>query len=260
MPRYRDDRHLRVIEVWIVPARRLRIIHCDEKAGIVLVGDLISSKVEGVHADAMQWLFIIAPDFAAHPKPTAGDAHHYWFPGFDPGSWRGCHTRPSNPNSHLQPGGNGLREHDTLEQRPRAKVIRSVFVHPTCPTSHDAFSGLTSVLPTWTKPLARRTLRVRRTEKLVADVVWVTEKGDSCDPFTPDDAGGTPASQLFCDHYAQLPASGDRIHEVFWQVPRQAWPQRTSKLASLSTDRTQADARYRRQRCRGTAILFHQDA
>src|SRR5262249_52594947 len=148
MPRYRDDRHLQVIEVWIVPARRLRIIHCDEKAGIVLVGDLISSKVEGVHADAMQWLFIIAPDFAAHPKPTAWDAHHYWFPGFDPGSWRGCHTRPSNPNSHLQPGGNGLREHDTLEQRPRAKVIRSVFVHPTCPTSHNAFSGLTSVLPT----------------------------------------------------------------------------------------------------------------
>src|SRR5215468_7235953 len=151
MPRYRDDRHLRVIEVWIVPARRLRIIHRDEKAGIVLVGDLISSKVEGVHEDAMQWLFIIAPDFAAHPKPTAWDAHHYWFPGFDPGSCRGCHTRPSNPNSHLQPGGNGLREHDTLEQRPRAKVIRSVFVHPTCPTSHNAFSGLTSVLAT-TRP------------------------------------------------------------------------------------------------------------
>src|SRR5215469_7317923 len=148
MPRHRDDRHLRVIEVWIVPARRLRIIHCDEKAGIVLVGDLISSKVEGVHADAMQWLFIIAPDFAAHPKPTAWDAHHYWFPGFDPGSWRGCHTRPSNPNSHLQPGGNGLREHDTLEQRPRAKVIRSVFVHPTCPTSHNAFSGLTVAVGT----------------------------------------------------------------------------------------------------------------
>ncbi|HTT22100.1 MAG TPA: hypothetical protein VMG82_24440 [Candidatus Sulfotelmatobacter sp.] len=26
-----------------------------------------------------------------------------------------------------------------------------------------------------------------------ADVVWVTEKGDSCDPITKDDAGGTPA-------------------------------------------------------------------
>ena len=32
----------------------------------------------------------------------------------------------------------------------------------------------------------------------VADIVWVTEKGDSCDPFTQDDAGGTPASQLLC--------------------------------------------------------------
>ena len=30
-----------------------------------------------------------------------------------------------------------------------------------------------------------------------ADVVWVTEKGDSRDPFTQDDAGGTPAPQLF---------------------------------------------------------------
>jgi hypothetical protein len=29
------------------------------------------------------------------------------------------------------------------------------------------------------------------------DVVWVTEKGDSRDPFTQDDAGGTPAPQLF---------------------------------------------------------------
>src|SRR5215467_15899052 len=121
MPRYRDDRHLRVIEVWIVPARRQRIIHCDEKAGIVLVGDLISSKVEGVHADAMQWLFIIAPDFAAHPKPTAWDAHHYWFPGFDPGRWRGCHTRPFHPNSHLQRGGtayeNTIRWSSAPEQR-----------------------------------------------------------------------------------------------------------------------------------------------
>jgi|SRR5215469_907998 len=36
-------------------------------------------------------------------------------------------------------------------------------------------------------------------------VVWVMEKGDSCDPLTKNDAGRTPASQLFCDHYAQLP-------------------------------------------------------
>ena len=27
-----------------------------------------------------------------------------------------------------------------------------------------------------------------------ADIVWVIGKGDSCDPFTQNDAGGTPAS------------------------------------------------------------------
>jgi hypothetical protein len=85
MPRYRDDRHLRVIEVWIVPAKRLRITHCGKKAGVLLVRDLVSSKLEGVHPDAMQRLFIIAPVFAAHPEPTAWDAHHQRFAGFDPG-------------------------------------------------------------------------------------------------------------------------------------------------------------------------------
>src|SRR5258708_5899988 len=35
-----------------------------------------------------------------------------------------------------------------------------------------------------------------------ADVVWVTEKGDSCDPFTQDDVGGTPTSQLLDHHDA----------------------------------------------------------
>ncbi|MGA2483646.1 MAG: hypothetical protein ABSF92_11085, partial [Candidatus Acidiferrales bacterium] len=48
---------------------------------------------------------------------------------------------------------------------------------------------ITSGLATRTKPLARRTLRVGRAERCgVADVVWVTEKGDSCDPFTQNDA------------------------------------------------------------------------
>jgi len=44
--------------------------------------------------------------------------------------------------------------------------------------------GSGSVWPTRTKPLTRRTLRVRRAEKLGADVVWVTEK--ACDPVTQD--------------------------------------------------------------------------
>jgi len=53
MPRYRDDRHLRVVEVWIVPARRLRITHRGKKAGVLNVRDLVSSKLEGIHPDAM---------------------------------------------------------------------------------------------------------------------------------------------------------------------------------------------------------------
>jgi hypothetical protein len=40
----------------------------------------------------------------------------------------------------------------------------------------------------------------------IADIVLVTEKEDSCHPFTKNDAGGTPESKLFCDHHAQLPA------------------------------------------------------
>jgi hypothetical protein len=53
-------------------------------------------------------------------------------------------------------------------------------------------------MPTRTKPLARRTLARMANPSIVgvADVVWVTEKGDSCDPSTADDAGGTPGSKV----------------------------------------------------------------
>src|SRR5438093_3924094 len=42
-----------------------------------------------------------------------------------------------------------------------------------------------------------------------ADVVWVTEKGDSRDSFTKNHVGRTPAPQLLCNHHAQLPAGRD---------------------------------------------------
>ncbi len=45
MPRYRDDGHLRLIEIWIVPAKRLRTPHCGKKAGVLLVRDLVSGKL-----------------------------------------------------------------------------------------------------------------------------------------------------------------------------------------------------------------------
>src|SRR5271169_5035337 len=70
-----------------------------------------------------------------------------------------------------------------------------------------------------------------------ADIVWVIGKGDSCDPFTQNDAGRTPASQLLRNYHAQIPAGGDRVRQVFWQVPRQARSQRTSNLSSLLAQR-----------------------
>ena len=102
MPRYRDDRHLRVVEVWIVPARRLRITHRVKKAGVLNVRDLVSSKLEGIDPDAMQGLFIISPDFATHPEPAPWDAHHHRFDSFDPGRRGGCHIWPFNPIFHSQ--------------------------------------------------------------------------------------------------------------------------------------------------------------
>src|ERR1700689_5598923 len=68
------------------------------------------------------------------------------------------------------------------------------------------------------------------------DIVWVIGKGDSYNPFTQDDPGRTPAPQLLCHHHAQLPAGGNRVCQAFWQVSRQARPQRTSNLSSLFTD------------------------
>jgi site-specific recombinase XerC len=85
--------------------------------------------------------------------------------------------------------------------------------------------------------------------------VWVTEKVDSCDPITKNDAGRAPASQLFWDNHAQLPAGRGRFRQVFWQVSRQARPQRTSNLPSLSAARAQADARYRGQSSNQLAAL-----
>src|ERR1700731_3642237 len=58
----------------------------------------------------------------------------------------------------------------------------------------------------------------------------------------------------------QLPAGGDRVRQAFRQVSRQARPQRTSNLSSLSTDRAQTDAGDGGQPGSGAALLFRQDA
>src|ERR1700746_3776788 len=74
-----------------------------------------------------------------------------------------------------------------------------------------------------TKPLVRRALRVGWTRRgEVADIVWVTEKGDSCDPFTQDDAGGTPAPQLLRDHDSHVLAVRNCIRPPLWPAARSA--------------------------------------
>jgi len=91
MPRQRDDRHLRMIEIRIVPAQRLRVTHRGKEAGVLLIRHLINSKLKSIHPNAMHWLFIIAPDFAAHPEPALWDTHHHRFDGPDPDAWEDCH-------------------------------------------------------------------------------------------------------------------------------------------------------------------------
>src|ERR1700687_1473103 len=80
-----------MIETGVVPALRLRITQRGKEAGVLLVRDLINSKFECIHPNAMHRLFIIAPDFAAHPEPALWDAHHHGFDGFDLCRWRDCH-------------------------------------------------------------------------------------------------------------------------------------------------------------------------
>ena len=54
-------------------------------------------------------------------------------------------------------------------------------------------------MPTWTKPPARRTLRVA----MFRQAGWIgvlSGHRRSYDPFTKNDAGGTPASQLLSEY------------------------------------------------------------
>src|ERR1700682_1315426 len=105
-----------------------------------------------------------------------------------------------------------------------------------CP--ERVFAPAASLLPVGRQGLSRwrggRYRVVSQESSGTADIVWVIGKGDSCDPFTQDDAGGAPASQLLCHHHAQLPAGGKQLRQAFWQVPRQTRPQRTSNLSSVS--------------------------
>jgi hypothetical protein len=80
-----------MIETRIVPTRRLNTMPSGKEAGVLLIRHLMNGKIERVHPNAMHGLFIIAPDFAAHPEPTLWDAHHHGFNGPNPGCWRKCH-------------------------------------------------------------------------------------------------------------------------------------------------------------------------
>jgi hypothetical protein len=80
-----------MIEKWVFPAQRLGITHRGKETGVLLVGDLIGSKFESIHPNAMHRFFIIAPSLGAHPEPTLRNAHHGGFDGPDPGRLGSCH-------------------------------------------------------------------------------------------------------------------------------------------------------------------------
>jgi hypothetical protein len=113
----------------------------------------------------------------------------------DPSAFRSSIARPT--------GTSGLRFRGQLTLPParleaRMETLFSFPVGLLHPLQH---AGLSRRTPDCRPGLSRwrggRYRVVSRDISGTADVVWVTEKGDSRDPFTQDDAGGTPAPQLF---------------------------------------------------------------
>src|SRR5438128_8963432 len=183
-------------------------------------------------------------------------------------SERSRHPDPSAFRSSIAPptGTSGLRftRHLTVPPARLEARMESLFSFPVGLFHPLQHAGLSRRTPVSRQGLSRwrggRYRVVNQESSGTTDIVWVIGKGDSCDPFTQDDAGGTPASRLFCHHHTQLLAGGDRVRQVFRQVSRQARPQRTSNLSSLSADRAQTDARHGGQPGSGAALLFRQDA
>ena len=69
----------------------------------------------------------------------------------------------------------------------------------------------------------------------VSDVVWVTEKGDSCYPSTPNDAGGTSGSELLEKYDPLLLAGGIELCPA---QPAQPLPaNQASDVSSLEMQR-----------------------
>src|SRR6266545_3696142 len=106
----------------------------------------------------------------------------------------------------------------------RSTLVVKTAVAPQSHGNNDGFGDpkpVSGQLPDCRRGLSRwrggRYRVVNQESSGTADIVWVIGKGDSCDPFTQDDAGGTPASQLLCHHRAQLPAGGKRFCQAFWQ-------------------------------------------
>src|SRR5256886_14565056 len=77
VPRHRHHRHLRMMEVWITPARRRSTTRRRKKTPVLRVGHLVSRKLKTIHPYTMHRLLIIAPALATHPKPSLRDAHHF---------------------------------------------------------------------------------------------------------------------------------------------------------------------------------------
>src|ERR1035438_9951693 len=89
-----------------------------------------------------------------------------------------------------------------VEALHEPKSVRTRFLVGTGALSRQRHPLATSQKRTWTKPLARRTLRVRRPGRWLP-LGWdkFGSQGGPCDPSQKNDAGRTPASQLRSNYH-----------------------------------------------------------
>src|SRR5260370_37584402 len=102
-----------MMEVCITPARRRSTTRRCKKAAVLRVRYLVNRKLKSIHPHTMHRLLVIAPAFAAHPKPTLRDAHHHRFNRFSLCHRGGCHRKVT-----IRPGNTGRQlPEEKVEQR-----------------------------------------------------------------------------------------------------------------------------------------------
>src|SRR5271165_1610869 len=80
---------------------------------------------------------------------------------------------------------------------------------------------------------AADTAWVAEQQAAVAEVRLGHKEGGSCDPFTQEDAGRTPAAQLFRGHDSSLFASSPTVRRTLRKISRQVRARRSKKLPGV---------------------------